>query len=221
MMEEYISILIPIHNGIRYINEALLSVLEQTYTNYEVIIGVNGFKENSEVFKIADEYSNFDNIKVLDLHFIRGKSNALNHMIKETQYNWIALLDVDDKWLPKKLEEQIKYVNKYDVIGTNCKYFGDLNVTPKLPFGDLSEFNFLSYNPIINSSCLIKKNLAYWDSSLNALEDYDLWLKLKKENKKFYNVNDVLVLHRIHNESAFNTKNNNLELIEIKKRFNS
>ena len=221
MTEEYISILIPIHNGIRYIDEALISVLDQTYTNYEVIIGVNGFQENSEVFKIANSYSDFDNIKVLDLYFIKGKSNALNHMIKEAQYNWIALLDVDDKWLPTKLEEQIKYVNKYDVIGTNCKYFGDLNVSPKLPFGDLSEFDFLSYNPVINSSCLIKKDLAYWDSKVDGVEDYDLWLKLKKEKRKFYNISNVLVLHRIHNESAFNTKNNNAKLIEVKNRFNS
>ena len=51
----------------------------------------------------------------------------------------------------------VKYrIKKYDVIGTNCKYFGDMNIIPKLPLGDLKNFNFFNFNPIINSSCLIK-----------------------------------------------------------------
>lgn len=217
MVEKYISILIPIHNGIRYINEAMLSVLDQTYTNYEVIIGVNGFQENSDVFKIADEYSNFDNIKVLDLHFIKGKSNALNHMIKETQYDWIALLDVDDKWLPNKLSSQIPYMDKYDVVGTHCKYFGDMNIKPDLPVGDISDFDFFKHNPIINSSCLIKKEDAYWEEPV--LGDYDLWLKLRKQGKLFYNVPDIQVMHRIHNDSFFNAKGNHLKVDYVKSKY--
>jgi GT2 family glycosyltransferase len=43
-----------------------------------------------------------------------------------------------------------------------------------------------------------------------VLQDYDLWLKLWKQGKKFYNVNEIKVLHRIHKESAFNSKGNHL-----------
>lgn len=157
-------------------------------------------------------------IKVFDFYLIKGKSNTLNEMIKYSNYNWISLLDVDDKWLPKKLESQIEFLNDYDVIGTQCKYFGDSNLIPKIPINDISNFNFLSVNPIINSSVLIKKELCFWDPD-NFLEDYDLWLKLWKQNKKFYNVNSIQVLHRIHQSSAFNAKGNNLKVNSLKQKY--
>ena len=95
-------------------------------------------------------------IKVLDLYTIKGKSDALNEMVKYCQYDWISLLDVDDIWLPSKLESQLPYINKYDVIGTHCKYFGNKCGQPKIPVGNLKNHNFLTVNPIINSSCLLK-----------------------------------------------------------------
>ena len=58
-------------------------------------------------------------------------------------YNWISLIDVDDKWLVNKLESQIPYMKKYDIIGTNCQYFGDRTGQPAIPLGDLKNHNFL------------------------------------------------------------------------------
>ena len=135
-------------------------------------------------------------------------------MIKYAKHDWICLLDVDDLWMPEKLSSQIPYTEYYDVIGTNCKYFGDSDILPPLPFGDISNFNFFEYNPIINSSCMIKKELSYWDQQVDGLEDYDLWIKLRKQNKKFYNVKDILTMHRIHKESAFNSKKYNNSLVK-------
>ena len=63
--------------------------------------------------------------------------------------------------------------------------------------------------PIINSSSIIKKELCYWNSEWDGIEDYNLWLKLRKQNKQFYNCSEILVRHRIHNDSAFNAKGNN------------
>ena len=213
-----ITILIPIHNGIEFLKECLDTVQYQTYKDWEIIIGINGFKENSETYKFAKTFES-KKIKVLDFYLIKGKSNTLNEMIKYSNYDWISLLDVDDKWLPKKLESQIEFLNDYDVIGTQCKYFGDLNLIPKIPINDISNFNFLSVNPIINSSVLIKKELCFWDSSFDGVEDYDLWLKLWKQNKKFYNVNSIQVLHRIHQSSAFNAQGNNLKVNSLKQKY--
>ena len=214
-----ISILMPIYNGIEFIGESVPTILYQTYKEWELIIGINGHPKDSDVYKEAKKWEEKDErIKVYDFYEIKGKAEALNEMIKYCKYDWVSLLDVDDKWLPKKLETQVNYLNNYDVIGTQCKYFGDLNTSPNIPVGDLSSFNFLSFNPIINSSCLLKKELCNWDGSLN-LEDYDLWLKLWKEGKKFYNVNEILVLHRIHNDSAFNAKGNNLKVNDLKKKY--
>jgi|UniRef100_A0A6C0CXN2 glycosyltransferase involved in cell wall biosynthesis len=214
-----ISILMPIYNGIEFIGESVPTILYQTYKEWELIIGINGHPKDSDVYKEAKKWEEKDErIKVYDFYEIRGKAEALNEMIKYCKYDWVSLLDVDDKWLPKKLERQERFMYYSDVIGTQCKYFGDLNTSPNIPVGDLSSFNFLSFNPIINSSCLLKKELCNWDGSLN-LEDYDLWLKLWKEGKKFYNVNEILVLHRIHNDSAFNAKGNNLKVNDLKKKY--
>ena len=213
-----ISILLPIYNGIEFINESVSTVIYQTYKDWELIIGINGHPKESEIYKIAKEYETKDSrIKVLDLYTIKGKSNALNEMIKHCQYDWISLIDVDDKWLPKKLESQISYMDNYDIIGTYCKYFGDRNDQPSIPGGDLKNHNFTNVNPIINSSCLIRKPLAIWEE--NGIEDYDLWLKLWKQGKRFYNVESIQVMHRIHQDSAFNAKGNHLKVDNLIKKY--
>lgn len=214
-----ITILIPIYNGIEFLNESLESVKNQTLKDWEVIIAINGHSENSTVYKEALKYKN-EKIKIYDLYTVKGKSNTLNEMLKLTKYDWIALLDVDDKWHRKKLEIQFRYIKDYDIIGTNCKYFGDLDNSPKLPFGNLRNFNFLKFNPIVNSSSLIKKEFCFWDNYFDSVEDYELWLRLKKQNKKFFNVKNILTYHRIHQNSFFNTDNKQEELIkELKQKY--
>lgn len=213
-----ISILMPVYNGIEFIKESVYTIKYQKYDKWELIIGINGHPENSEIYQIAKSFEN-NKIKVYDMVGIKGKSNALNKMLDYCNYNWICLLDVDDKWLPNKLKSQLPFINDYDVIGTNCKYFGDRNNYPKIPLGDLSNNDFLSVNPIINSSCLIKKELCFWDKKHDGVEDYDLWLKLWKQGKKFYNVESVEVLHRIHDDSAFNAKGNHLKVNELKNKY--
>ena len=212
-----VSILIPIYNGIEYINESVSSVLEQTYDDWEIIIGVNGHEENSNVYKMAHDYQELDEkIKVFDLFQIKGKSNALNEMIKYCKYEYVAILDVDDIWLPEKLEKQAVYMNEYDVIGTQCVYFGDIeNINPKIPLGDISSSDFTQVNPIINSSVIIKKNLCNWISDFDGVEDYDMWLRLRKQKKTFFNIEEVLVKHRIHKQSAFNSQNQGAKLVQI------
>lgn len=221
-----VSILIPIYNGVEFYKECIESVKLQDFQDFQIIIGVNGHPPNSDAYKSVlkqtRETIDYDykmDILILDLHWIVGKSNALNKMVKHAKHDWISLLDVDDFWMPTKLNQQIKYTENYDVIGTNCRYFGDITGAPKLPMGDLEKFNFFDYNPIINSSCLIKKELAVWDSTVDGVEDYDLWLKLKKQNKKFFNVQNAITMHRIHRESAFNAKGNNLMVNNIKQRY--
>jgi glycosyltransferase involved in cell wall biosynthesis len=204
-----ISILIPIYNGIEFIEESVSSVLNQTYDQWELLIGINGHPQDSEVYKIAKKYENKCNkIRVFDFYTIRGKSNTLNEMIKFCNYNYVAILDVDDIWHPQKLDIQSQLLNKFDVIGSNCIWFGNRpGVVPQIPTGDISNTDFSIVNPIINSSSIIRKELSYWNE--NGIEDYDLWLRLRKQNKKFFNFKEILVKHRIHNASAFNSKGNN------------
>lgn len=206
-----ISILIPIYNGIEFITDSVQSVLTQTYEEWELLIAVNGHNQNSEVFQKAKLYESLDNrIKVFDFYNIKGKSNTLNEMLNYCKYNFIALLDVDDIWHYTKLETQTKFLSNYDVIGSNCVWFGDIeNIVPKIPVNDFSDFNFAQVNPIINSSCIVKKDICNWNSYFDGVEDYDLWLRLRKQNKRFFNCPEILVKHRIHKQSAFNAKGNN------------
>jgi glycosyltransferase involved in cell wall biosynthesis len=209
-----ISILIPVYNGIEFIDESVASVLKQTYDKWELLISVNGHPENSEVFKKAKEYENYENvgdrIRVFDFFNSKGKSNTLNEMIQFCKYEYIALLDVDDIWHPQKLEIQSQlFLYNYDVIGSRCIWFGETNgIVPNIPIGDISNFDFRIVNPIINSSSIIKKDLCYWNPNLDCLVDYDLWLRLRKLRKHFFNCHEILVRHRIHSSSAFNAKVN-------------
>ena len=173
-----ISILIPIYNGIEFIEESVSSVLNQTYDKWDLLIGINGHPQNSDVYLTAKEYEKKnDKVKVFDFYTIKGKSNTLNEMIKYCNYNYIAILDVDDIWYPKKLELQTTKLENYDVIGSNCIWIGDRpGIVPQIPIGDISDFDFALVNPIINSSSIIRKEFCYWNE--NGIEDYDLWLRL-------------------------------------------
>lgn len=211
-----ISIFIPLYNGIEFLEESVNSVIRQTYSQWEILIGVNGYPPNSDIYLKAKEYENkSDKIRVFDFHYINGKSNTLNELVKFCEYNYIALLDVDDIWFPKKLEIQSKlFKYNFDVIGSRCIWFGNINgLIPKIPTGDISNYDFIRGNPIINSSCIIKKEYCYWNE--NGLEDYDLWLRLKRDRKRFFNCKKILVKHRIHNASAFNSKGNNNKVDNI------
>ena len=105
-----ISILIPIYNGTEFIGDSVYSVMNQTFTDWELIIAVNGHPETSEVFSIATQFETPDNkIRVFDFHTIQGKANALNEMLNYCKYEYIGILDVDDIWLPEKLEKQMMY----------------------------------------------------------------------------------------------------------------
>jgi glycosyltransferase involved in cell wall biosynthesis len=212
-----ITILMPIFNGIEYIDESVQSILNQDHEDWELLIGINGHPKNSNVYEIARKYEQINSkIRVFDLYDIRGKSNTLNELLKYSNADYIALLDVDDIWTQNKLKLQREFLYKYDVIGSKCVYFGEMNgIVPDIPTGDISEVNFAKCNPVINSSSIIKKELCHWDSNFDSCEDYELWLRLRKNQKKFYNLTEITVKHRIHASSAFNGTNKQDELLKI------
>lgn len=148
----YITILMPIYNGIEFLPISLLSILQQQDVHpkvWELIIGINGHPANSTVYQqarhIVNECIKLHNtksnpspspshfqIKIVDLYdlAIKGKSSALNEMVSKYTHpksQWIALFDVDDVWHPLKLKTQFPLLlfGKYDVVGTRCIYFGD------------------------------------------------------------------------------------------------
>ena len=221
-----ISIFMALYNGVEFLEESLCSILKQSYTNWELIIGINGhpidslviIKINDIVKNVTNEYDDNVKQKIRIIYYnTKGKPATLNKMIEDCNGEYIAILDVDDYWLPKKLEKQIPFLFNYDVIGTQCRYFGRYFHSPKIPFGDLTNYDFIiNGNPIINSSSLIRKELCKWNENEMHFDDYDLWLELSKNNKKFYNINEILCMHRIHSESAFNSKEEEVKKYTVK-----
>ena len=125
------SVLIPLYNGIELLKEAVDSVRAQTYPEWEVIIGVNGHPQGSDVYKEALALANApsalanaplalaeSHIRVIDLYDLpeKGKSAALNAMLPYAKFSHIAILDADDIWLPTKLEKQFPFVKELSLI---------------------------------------------------------------------------------------------------------
>lgn len=224
-----ISIVIPIYNGVEFFPESLLSVINQDMYNWELIIGINGHPQNSDVYQdVTSQVNKVDEkhrskIRVIDFYNIRGKANTLNEMVTYCNGDYIAMLDVDDIWHSNKLSMQVQYLELYDVIGTQCVYFGSRlqGCVPSIPLGDLqrNKYDFTTCNPIINSSVLIRKELCRWSDGIEGVEDYELWLRLWKQNCSFYNIGSVYVQHRLHKESAFNSQGNHLKVRDIVKKY--
>ncbi len=101
-----ISILMPIYNGTEFLSESVASVLQQTYRDWELLIAINGYDVESQVYIMARDYIKAlgdTRISVLDYHDCKSKPATLNKMLGEVRAPYVALLDVDDIWLPNKL----------------------------------------------------------------------------------------------------------------------
>lgn len=209
-----ISVLIRLYNGIDFLSESLDSVLSQTYKDFEVIIGVNGHGETSDVYSRALDIvtSKADpRITVKNYPSVKGGAEALNALVADAKAEWVAILDVDDTWHREKLEYQVfirdKVTPQYDVIGTFCKYFGSFNGFPNIPYGHVDPEIFKITNPMIHSSVLMRKSIVHY-TDFCGLDDYDLWCRLVKEGKRFYTIVGVLTFHRIHDSSFYNSSKN-------------
>jgi glycosyltransferase involved in cell wall biosynthesis len=214
-----ISILLATYNGEKYIKESIDSILNQTYSDWELLIGFNGTVDNSK--EIVKDY-NDPRIRVFDYGMDSGKAKTLNKMLKEVNYGWCAIQDDDDVWLPNKLETQIKYCDNFDVIGTfinyvdkDSKYLRKLEL--KCSDDEIKHLSGIGKNQVANTSAIFKVNDALklngWDTELDGIEDFDFWLRLMRSGKKFINIPNYLVNHRIHNNSNFNTKKYDLTKI--------
>lgn len=212
-----ISILMPIYNGVEYLRESLSSVVGQTLDDWEVLIGINGYPENSPVWQKVAEY-NSKKIRVFDLYWCHSKSQALNELVTRTSYTYLCLLDVDDIWLPIKLGRQAKLLEKYQVVGTNARYFGDRSDGPAIPLMEVDNNFFKKINPIVNSSAMFLKEDAHWEE-IKGVEDYDMWCRLAAKGRKFFNVPEVLVHHRVHRDSAFNGASYDASIMAIRKKY--
>lgn len=142
-----VSVVIPFYNGVEWLCEAVQSVLEQTYTNLEIIVVNDGSPENVDQF--LQKYEN----KVL--YFKKengGPASARNYGIDKATGDYIALLDSDDVWLPQKTELQISFMKNNNIMWSHTGFSfwwpetGELK-TPniKYNFGDIRKLECVSF----------------------------------------------------------------------------
>jgi teichuronic acid biosynthesis glycosyltransferase TuaG len=208
-----ISICIPLFNGLEYLYETLISVKNQTFTEFEILIGINGHgKDSGEIFikvkKIVADLSLDEKCQIFVFEDLKSAPLTINRLVSLSKYEWIAHLDSDDIWKPKKLEKQVEIISKgkVDVIGTHCQYFGEREDIPRLPSGFIDSAFWYYINPLIHSSVIIRKEFAEYSTRF-VCYDLDNWLKLFNLNKVFYNVPEILVFHRVYSGSYFNASN--------------
>jgi len=216
-----ISILLAVYNGEKYIRECIDSILNQTFTDFELLIGLNACTDDT--LKIVES---FDDPRVrIFIYLDKSKSKTLNKLIKESKYDYVAIQDCDDIWHPDKLKIQSNYLLDYDIVGTFCKYInanGDVIGQPSL-YTDPNSIRLLTFsgnNQIVNMSAIFSKSdICLWDESLQGVEDYDFWLNLMSNGYVAYNIPEYLVYHRIHTDSNFNTKDHSSTINMIMKRY--
>jgi glycosyltransferase involved in cell wall biosynthesis len=213
-----IAILMPVRNGFEFLPEAVASVVQQTYPHWHLYIGVNGHGEEAAVLATALAAADPTRIHVyIQPPTVQSKVDALNHLMSTAVKDeaWICLLDCDDRWAPTKLAEQVEALQQNaaeaTVIGTWCRYFGDATCIPLLPAGCVDPSVLQHVNPLINSSVMLRRSWARWEYPVLAdgpclLEDYYLWMRIAQAGCRLYNVPRILVDHRIHQGSAFNSQ---------------
>ncbi len=218
-MAPYISILIPLYNGIEFLHECLQSVVNQSFHSWEAIIGINGHGVSggevaSRTLDILAALGD-SRIRMVVQGSEKGKVESLNSLLGEVKGKWIALLDCDDVWHPDKLQKQIDatftLASDAAILGTQCQYFGEFCGNPQIPHGYILPAHLTTANPIINSSCLIRRDVCQslqwrYTDICYGMEDYDFWMRADLAGHRLYNLSDSLVFHRIHSTSAFNTK---------------
>jgi glycosyltransferase involved in cell wall biosynthesis len=200
-----ISVIVNCHNGERFINKCILSILDQSYKNLEIIFWDNNSTDNT--FKIIKEFKDkrikyFKSKKYIKLY------EARNLALKKTKGEYIAFLDIDDTWEKHKLSKQLKKMlkTKSDVCFTNHWIFNkrknlfkkEVN-SKKILNQILTDYPISILTVMIKSKILKKKNLLF-DKRYEIIGDFDLFYRLSFY-AKFCCINKPLATYFIHGDN--------------------
>jgi teichuronic acid biosynthesis glycosyltransferase TuaG len=205
-----VSIIIPFYNC-EFVDQAVNSALNQTYSNVEVVVVDDGSTMHTEKLKPY-----LEKIKYIKKEN-GGTATAVNRGIREAKGEYVAWLSSDDFFLPNKLslqvdsmlteDAQVSFTN-YDIVDKNNK---DLIKWAGQRFTNDDEIfkRVLKQNPINGSTVIINKsiyeNVDYFNPNFKYTHDYEMWLRLYVKGYKFHYLDKVLLKYRSHDKSG--TKN--------------
>jgi glycosyltransferase involved in cell wall biosynthesis len=207
-----ISVVIPTYNRANYLKRCIDSVLNQTFTKFELIIIDDYSTDNTD--KIISSYKD-NRIKYLKNNSNGVVASSRNLGIKESKGNWIAFLDSDDWWDFNKLKYCIEFFNTSDLIYHNLNIiFKKKNFLPtkkNFKIRQLKEPILIdllnSGNIIPNSSVIVRKKLLKQigliseSKKIVASEDYNTWLKISKITNKFLYLPKSLGYYFVHDQN--------------------
>lgn len=216
MTNPFISIIVPCYNQARYLPEALQSVLEQTYTNWECIIVNDGSPDNTN--EVAQEWLEKDDRFKYIQKENGGLSSARNAGLKVIKGDYIQFLDADDILDVNKFELSLleceKAINsKSKVVISNFRMFTTDKNSSANPFCELKQEHFTfkellfgwDYEFSIPIHCgFFQKSLLdgfKFPEELKAKEDWIMWLSIFKREPYVFFIDSTLVFYRIHEYS--------------------
>ncbi|WKZ45141.1 MAG: glycosyltransferase [Anaerolineales bacterium] len=208
-----LSVIIPNFNNAKYLGRAIQSILDQTFTDYEIIVVDDGSTDNSR--NVVDAFGN-------KVRYIwqenKGLGGARNTGILASNSEFIGLLDADDEWKPTYLEKMMQLVRRcpeavvyfsgaqgMDVFGNDLPQVFGRMITSNMTYHSLLRANFIIPSTVIFRRDVILKAGLFDEKNpnLHGCEDWDLWLRLLPSHQ-FAGTAEPLVRYRLH-ENTFSS----------------
>jgi glycosyltransferase involved in cell wall biosynthesis len=182
-----VSVIVPAYNAMKYLPATLDSILQQTFTNFEVLIINDGSCDN--IIEWCTQITD-SRVKLISQRNM-GLSSARNTGINHSQGEYIALLDSDDTWAKTKLEKQVKYLESHpsvDLVHSWIELMNENGVSTGRILKSFAEGNvwkqLLQQNTIACLSVMVRrhclKTVGGFDEKLRSLEDWDMWIRIAK-----------------------------------------
>lgn len=220
-----ISVIIPAYNREKTIAKAINSVLNQTYEDIECIVVDDCSTDNTEnVVKAIND----SRLKYYKLENNSGACFARNYGIEKSLGEYIAFQDSDDEWLENNLEKQLEKLKEVnaDLVFGRLKLYNDNNTLVKRVPNIKKKSGFITYNELLKKSIIstqtilakkeVFRNIKF-DNEMPRFQDWDLFLRVIKENKVYYNDIDIV---NVYQQKDSISKQSNKGLIALDKIFN-
>lgn len=225
-----ISVVMSVYNGEKYLKEAVMSLINQTFADWE-LIAVNDCSTDS-TREILEEYARIDErIKVYNNETNLKLAKSLNKGVQNASGKYIARMDCDDISLPERLEKQYRFMEENpDISLSSCRFFTLKNgVYSSGGGGTRCDFEavkamLLVSNPILHPGVIAKsralKSFPY-DENLTCTEDLELWTRMAKNGLKLGILDEYLVIYRLHDKQITYTtyERQKLEVMEIEQKY--
>ena len=205
-----ISIVLPHYNNEHFVKDAIESVINQSYKNWELFI-IDG-NSNYKSKNIISKFKKNKKIKIIWVKSNNGAGFNRNLGIKKSKSNYVAFIDSDDIWKKNKLKKQIKFMLKnkcdfsytgYKTMNSNKKLLRSINPPLKYNFN-----SFIKNTTIATSTMMVKrsiiKNVRF--SNTSSCDDYYFKCKILKKIKFAMCLKDYLTNFRISKNSTNSKK---------------